>query len=87
MTKAIDWVRANAKQFDQYVLEADGAKYIATWFSFKGRIPSRMVYELKSQLGELITTDTENEVLRLGGQYRSDFNKCVFTRTTYEQVV
>lgn len=84
MTKAIEWVRNNAKQFDQYELEVEGKKVIATWFSFKGRIPTKMVYELRSQMGELIVSDSENEVLRLGGQYRSEFNNCVFTRTTYE---
>lgn len=84
---ALDWVRNAAKQIDQYEIEVGGEKYIATWFSFKGSVPARMVFELKSMLSSLVVTDTENEVLRVGGQYRSDFNKCEFTRATYSKVV
>lgn len=80
---ALDWVRANATQFDQYDLEAEGQRYVATWFKFEGRIPNHMVFELKRELTRLVKTETENEVLRVGGQYRSDFNKCAYTRTIY----
>lgn len=80
---ALDWVRANAKQFDQYELEVEGEKFVATWYSFKGRVPNKMVFDLKRELSSLVVTETENEVLRLGGQYRSDFNECEYSRAVY----
>jgi hypothetical protein len=80
---ALNWVRNNAKQFDKYELEVEGEKFVATWFSFNGRVPNRMVFELQKELSGLVVTGTENEVLRVGGQYRSDFNKCVYTRAVY----
>lgn len=82
---ALNWVRNNAKQFDQYELEVEGEKFIATWFSFNGRVPSKMVFDLKKELSALVVTETENEVLRVGGQYRSDFNKCAYTRAVYSK--
>jgi hypothetical protein len=83
---ALDWVRGKAVQFDQYELEVEGEKIVATWFKFSGTVPNRMVFELKKQYGQLVVTDTENEVLRVGGQYRSDFNKVEYSRTIYEKV-
>jgi hypothetical protein len=80
---ALNWIRDNAKQFDQYELEVEGEKFIATWFSFNGRVPNRMVFELRDQLSHLVVNDNENEVLRVGGQYRADFNKCSYTRAIY----
>lgn len=80
---ALNWIRDNAKQFDQYELEVDGQVFVATWFSFNGRVPNRMVFELQKQLSQLVVNETENEVLRVGGQYRSDFNKCAYTRAVY----
>lgn len=80
---ALNWVRNNAKQFDQYELDVDGEKFVATWYGFNGRVPNRMVFELQKELSALVVTDTENEVLRVGGPYRSDFNKCAYTRAVY----
>ncbi|MHC2353368.1 hypothetical protein ACVMB3_002826 [Sinorhizobium meliloti] len=80
---ALNWVRDKAKQFDQYELEVEGEKVVATWYSFNGRVPNRMVFELQKELSALVVTDTENEVLRVGGPYRSDFNRCAYTRAVY----
>ncbi|QND42990.1 hypothetical protein HB770_21040 [Rhizobium leguminosarum bv. viciae] len=80
---ALNWIRENAAQFDQYDLEVEGEKFVATWYRFNGRVPSRMVFELKKELSALVVSETENEVLRVGGQYRSDFNKCAYTRAVY----
>lgn len=80
---ALNWIRNNAKQFDQYELEVEGEKFIATWYGFNGRVPNKMVFDLKKELSSLVVTETENEVLRVGGQYRSDFNKCAYTRAVY----
>ncbi|HAU74865.1 MAG TPA: hypothetical protein DCW88_04845 [Agrobacterium sp.] len=84
---ALDWVRKNAKQFDQYELEVEGKKFVATWYSFNGRVPNKMVFDLKRELASLVVTETENEVLRVGGQYRSEFNKCTYTRAVYTEAV
>lgn len=84
---ALDWIRKNAKQFDQYELEVEGKKFVATWFAFNGRVPNKMVFDLKRELPSLVVTETENEVLRVGGQYRSDFNKCAYTRAVYTEAV
>ncbi|MGV1985635.1 hypothetical protein ACQZ5N_03375 [Agrobacterium sp. 22-221-1] len=84
---ALDWIRKNAKQFDQYELEVEGKKFVATWYSFNGRVPNKMVFDLKRELPSLVVTETENEVLRVGGQYRSDFNKCAYTRAVYTAAV
>lgn len=80
---ALTWVRENSKQFDQYELDVDGEKFVATWFKFEGRVPARMIYQLRDELKNLVVTETENEVLRLSGPYRSDFTKCAYTRTVY----
>ena len=31
---ALDWIRKNAKQFDQYEIDVDGKKFTATWYAF-----------------------------------------------------
>lgn len=80
---ALNWIRKNSKQFDRYEIEVEGEKFIATWFGFTGRVPNKMVFDLKRELSSLVVTETENEVLRVGGQYRSDFNKCEYSRAVY----
>lgn len=83
---ALDWIRKKSKQFDQYELEHEGGNYLATWRSFRGRIPNKMVYELRKELPSLINTKLENETLRIGGQYRSDFNNCEYIHVVYTKV-
>lgn len=80
---ALDWIRRNATQFDQDELEVEGVKYVATLYRFKGRVPKKMVYDLTRELSSLVVTETERERLLVGGQYRSDFNKCEYSRVVY----
>lgn len=92
---ALEWLRTKATKSETYDLaisaedaaanECEPGTYTVTRWHFAGRIPNRMVFELRKLTGALVVTDTENEVLRVGGQYRSDFNKCEFFRTTYER--
>lgn len=98
---ALDWLRGKADAKPVRFLtvsEADAgeATIAGTWkvtgWHFKGRLPSRMVFQLReeNQNGKLQKTfDGKRQVeetLRLGGQYRSEFNNCEFWRTEYELI-
>lgn len=98
---ALDWLREKAKEQPESFMtiapdQCDEGTKPGLWrirrWHFKGRLPTKMVYQLKNRgtLGTLESVqsgDTQvNEVLRLGGQYRSEFNNCEFGRVVYEFV-
>lgn len=85
---ALDWLRSKAQQVSVEVLTLeDGRKFKSTFYSFKGRIQPRMVFELEKLSGELKNEcDAVYETLRTAGQYRSEFGNCEYGRFEYEQV-
>lgn len=98
---ALDWVRSKAGkrpvEFMTVTQTEEGEEALAgTWrvtrWHFKGRLPSRMVYQLRDEQAHNKLEKTfdgakqVNETLKIGGQYRSEFNDCEFSRTEYERV-
>jgi len=98
---ALEWVRNKANQqpveFMTISPEEAGDSMIAgTWrvtrFHFKGKLPSKMIYQIRDEkahdsLVKIFDGKKQvNETLQVGGQYRSDFNNCVFSRTEYELI-
>lgn len=98
---ALDWVRnkADKKPVEFMIVspeDAGEATIAGTWrvtrWHFKGRLPSRMVFQLRDEQAHNKLEKTfdgsrqVNETLRIGGQYRSEFNNCEFSRTEYELV-
>ena len=92
---ALDWVRNKASQTEVYTLdiesESEGTK-AGTWrvtrWHFKGTLPNRMAAQIRNEICKLIKTESGDiqttETLKIGGQYRSDYNKCEFFRSVYE---
>ena|SRR6218665_2292959 len=97
---ALDWLRnkATVRPIEYMIVtEEDSAstgtkpgKWKITRSVFKGRLPTKMVFQVKGEYAKLIKQfdgDIQiNESIRLGGQYRSEFNNCEFFRTVYEFV-
>lgn len=85
---ALDWLRSKAQVSSVEVLTLeDGRKVKSTFYSFKGRIQPRMVFELQRLRSELKADyDAVYETLRTAGQYRSEFGNCEYGRFEYEQV-
>src|SRR5215217_793155 len=55
---------------------------------FKGTLPNRMAAQIRNELDKLVKVQSGDiqtqEVLRIGGQYRSDYGRCEFSKTVYE---
>lgn len=85
---ALDWLRSKAQQVNVEVLTLeDGRKFKSTFYSFKGRIQPRMVFELQRLRSDLKNeSNVVYETLRTAGQYRSEFGNCEYGRFEYEQV-
>ena len=82
---ALDWLRNKATPVPAEEIEAEGVKYRIERKVFRGNLPFRMAKELRGCKG-LIKTETVNEVLLLGGQYRSQAGQCEFFHTEYVRV-
>lgn len=96
---ALDWVRNKANQTTVESMEipvesaGEGTKP-GTWrvtnWVFKGTLPVKMAAQIRNEFDKLVKVQSgdiqTNEVLRIGGQYRSDYNKCEFYKTVYEFV-
>lgn len=96
---ALDWVRSKAAQTTVESMEipvesaGEGTKpgtWRVTSWHFKGALPLKMAAQIRNEIGKLVKVQSgdiqTNEVLRIGGQYRSDYNKCEFSKTVYEFV-
>lgn len=96
---ALEWLRSKAKeQPESYMTipesEASEGNKAGLWkirrSYFKGRLPTAMVYQLKNRGTTLTKVESGDvqvlETLKLGGQYRSEFNNCEYWYTTYEFV-
>ena len=94
---ALDWIRDKAEVSGVETMTilpeqaGQGTKsglWQVTRLHFKGRLPTKMVYSVKAELGKLVKLydgDKQiNETLRVGGQYRSEFNNCEYSKTVYE---
>lgn len=94
---ALDWIRGKAVVYSVETMTVSPEKaeqgtkpglWQVTRLHFKGRLPTKMVYSVKAELGKLVKSfdgDKQvNEYLRVGGQYRSDFNNCEYSKTIYE---
>lgn len=95
---ALNWVRGKAKITEEFMTitpeesARSGAKpglWKVTRAFFSGNLPTRMAFQIRDERGQgkLINTHTETtqtvETLKIGGQYRSEFGKCIFSRTDY----
>lgn len=88
---AIEWLRSKATvTTDTMVVtpeeafECDPGTYRITRMHFRGNLPYRMARDVRNI--PLTRTDTVNEVLHIGGQYRSQYGQCEYFHTTYERV-
>lgn len=80
---ALDWIRSKAVIVNQDAWTNDDGMRISTvTYGFRGRLPKRMMPQLKNPA--LITGEKVNETLALNGPYRSDYGKCEYTRTEYK---
>jgi len=78
---ALAWIRSKATPMADDTIEFEGATYIIRRVRFAGTVPYRMARELSGS--KLENTDTANEYLRVGGQYRSQAGQCEYMRTEY----
>lgn len=94
---ALDWVRGKAEHKDTKFLtisaeSADAGTKPGLWrvdrWHFRGVLNSGMATGIRKEFDKLEKTDSGdiqvNEVLRIGGQYRSEYGNCEFSRTVYE---
>lgn len=94
---ALDWVRGKAEHKGTKFLtisaeNADEGTKPGLWrvdrWHFSGVLKSGMATGIRKELGKLASVQTGdiqvNEVLRIGGQYRSEYGNCEFSRTVYE---
>jgi len=93
MNNAIEWLRSKATVTtdtmtvtpeEGAVSECAPGTYRITRLHFRGTLPYAMVRDLRS--AKLTKTETVNEVLQIGGQYRSQYGQCEYFHTTYELV-
>lgn len=94
---ALDWVRNKAAQTEIDTMEipaesaGEGTK-AGTWrvtrWHYKGTLPIKMAAQIRNEICKLVKIESGDiqttETLKIGGQYRSDYNKCEFFRTVYE---
>lgn len=96
---ALNWVREKAVERETSFMDvpAESAdedtkpgKWKMTRWHFRGILPMKMAAQIRNETSKLVKTHSgdiqTNEVLRIGGQYRSDYNKCEFSKTVYEFV-
>jgi hypothetical protein len=94
---ALDWVRNKAAQTEIDTMEipaesaGEGTK-AGTWrvtrWHYKGTLPIKMAAQIRNELTNVVNVQSgdiqTHEVLRIGGQYRSDYGRCEFSKTVYE---
>lgn len=96
---ALDWVRSKAVERETRFLDvpADSndegtkpGKWKMTRWHFRGTLPTKMAAQIRNETTKLVKVESgdiqTNEFLRIGGQYRSDYAKCEFSKTVYEYV-
>lgn len=87
---AIEWVRSKAafKGTNRLTVpEGDEAgEYESKVYGFEGRVPARMVYQLRKESSMLVKNDKVYENIILGGKYRSDFNRVIYGRLEYTRL-
>lgn len=94
---ALDWVRgkAEARETKFIRIEAESADEgtkpglwrVDRWH-FKGTLGAGMATGIRKELGKLVKVESGDiqtkETLRIGGQYRSEYGNCEFSKTVYE---
>lgn len=94
---ALDWVRGKAEFKETSFLtisaeNADAGTKPGLWrvdrWHFKGTLGAGMATAIRKELGKLVKVESgdiqTHETLHIGGQYRSDYGKCEFSKTVYE---
>lgn len=89
---ALNWIRNRTQPAyndvmvvtdEQATDDCPAGTYDIVSVKFEGMLPYRMMQEVKRSVRDLINTETEVEVLRLGNGYVSGQNICRYSRTTY----
>lgn len=95
MTNELNWLRSKAQHIqtdtmtitpeEAIAAECQPGTYRIERFAFRGTIPIRMARALRGTK-ELINTETETEVLRLGTGYVGGEGVCQYYRSVYTLV-